>query len=300
MKTIRILGSLNCDLTIRAPYLPKAGETLKGSDFLINAGGKGANQAYACAKLGGNVSMAGCVGQDAFGEMLLQSLSSVGVDTHLIRRTAERSTGVAMITVIDGDNRIILDEGANACVSEEDIYALLDGAKEGDILLVQLENPLPVIHKALSLAKERGLFTVLNPAPAVKEAKSFVCHSDLITPNRNELALLSGKEGLDEGIDELLERGASRMIVTLGGEGSYYADRETRFSVPAISAGKAIDTTAAGDTFCGALCVKLAEGETMEGAMRFASACSGIAVTRRGAQASVPTRPEAERLLSEN
>ncbi len=297
MKDIRIFGSLNCDLTIRAPYLPKAGETLKGSDFLINAGGKGANQAYACAKLGGDVSMAGCVGQDAFGEMLLQNLSSAGVDTRFIRKTG-RSTGVAMITIIDGDNRIILDEGANACVSEEDVYALLDGAKEGDILLVQLENPLPVIQKALSLAKERGLFTVLNPAPAVKEAKVLVRDADLITPNRNELALLSGKEGLDEGIDELLERGASRVIVTLGGEGSYYADRETRFSVPAISAGKAIDTTAAGDTFCGALCVKLAEGATMKEAMRFASACSGIAVTRRGAQASVPTRPEAESLLA--
>ncbi len=293
MKHIYLLGSLNCDLTIRAPYLPEAGETLKGSDFLMTAGGKGANQAYACANLGGEVSMAGAVGNDPFGDMLLNSLRKAGVDISRVRRT-QNGTGVALITVIDGDNRIILNEGANGDVSEEDVTRLLSDAQKGDLFVTQLENPFPVVLSALKRAKEKGLYTVFNPAPAKAEASEAVQYADLITPNRKELKLLSGKDGLEEGCEELLRMGAGAVLVTLGGDGSFYYSKTERISVSCISVGAAVDTTAAGDTYCGALCVKLAEGAEIEEAARFASLCSGIAVTRRGAQVSVPTREEAE------
>ena len=215
MKKIFLLGSLNADLTIRAPYLPQAGETLKGSDFMLTAGGKGANQAYACANLGGRVRMAGCVGNDPFGDMLLKSLQGVGADVSCVRRTA-RNTGVAVITVVDGDNRIILDEGANGEVTVSDAEALLSDAQAGDIFMTQLENPLPVVKAALALAKEKGLFTLFNPAPAKEAARVCVKYADLITPNETELRILSGKEGIEEGCAELLNMGAGAVLATLG------------------------------------------------------------------------------------
>lgn len=294
MKRIYLLGSLNCDLTIRAPYQPEAGETLKGSDFMMTAGGKGANQAYACASLGGEIYMAGAVGNDPFGDMLLKSLQGAGADITRVRR-AQKGTGVALITVIDWDNRIILDEGANGEVSEEDIERLLSDAREGDLFLTQLENPFPVVLSALKRAKEKGLYTIFNPAPAKEEARAAVAYADLITPNRKELKLLSGKEGVEEGCEELLRMGAGAVLTTLGTKGSLYYSRQERIPIACIDVGAAVDTTAAGDTYCGALAVKLAEGAEIKEAAEFASLCSGIAVTRRGAQVSIPTREEAER-----
>ena len=287
MKQIFLLGSLNCDLTIRAPYMPESGETLKGSDFLITAGGKGANQAYACALLGGNVKMAGAVGKDAFGDMLLHSLESVGVDISCIRRV-EINTGTAIITVIDGDNRIILSEGANGVVNETDVSTLLSDAKAGDIFVTQLENPYPVVLYGLQCAKEKGMFTVFNPAPVSIDAREAVKYSDLIIPNKKELKLLTGKEDASEGCEELLRKGAKAVIVTLGEQGSRIYTQDGQRDVPAVHIGDAIDTTGAGDTFCGGLCAKLAEGENIPSAMQFASVCSGIAVTRRGAQIAMP------------
>ena len=295
MKRIYLLGSLNMDLTIRAPYQPESGETLKGSDFMITPGGKGANQACACAKLGGQILMSGCVGKDEFGDRLLSGLSSVGADVTRVRCT-ERNTGVAVITVIDGDNRIILDEGANGEVCEEDALRLLSDAEAGDFFMTQLENPIPAVGAALRIAKERGLFTVFNPAPANAKARDFVGYADLITPNRKELRLMSGKDGIEEGCEELLRLGAGAVLVTLGSEGSLYVSKDKTFRGPCIDVGKAIDTTAAGDTFCGALTVRLAEGCDIEEAVGFAALCSGIAVTRRGAQTSIPDRKQADAL----
>ena len=293
MKKIFLLGSLNADLTIRAPYIPQAGETLKGSDFMLTAGGKGANQAYACANLGGDVRMAGCAGADPFGDMLLASLQGAGADVSRVRRTA-RNTGVAVITVVDGDNRIILDEGANGEVTPADVQALLKDAVSGDIFLTQLENPLPVVRDALALAKGKGLFTLFNPAPAKEEARELVKYADLITPNETELRILSGKEGIEEGCAELIRIGAGAVLATLGKDGSLLYTDEGAEKIGAVDVGKAVDTTAAGDTYCGALAVKLAEGVSISEAAKFASLCSGITVTRRGAQVSIPTRAEAE------
>ncbi len=296
MKKIFLLGSLNCDLTIRAPYMPEKGETLKGSDFLITAGGKGANQAYACAALNGNVKMAGAVGKDAFGDMLLNSLQSVGVDTSCIRRV-EENTGTAIITVIDGDNRIILSEGANGVVGKADVSALFSDAKEGDIFVTQLENPFPIVLYALKTAKEKGLFTVFNPAPAYVGAEEAVAYSDLILPNQKELKLLTGKDDVLEGCNILLQCGAKAVIVTLGEKGSFLCTKDGDQAIPPVNVGEAVDTTGAGDTFCGGLCVKLAEGENLEASALFASLCSGIAVTRRGSQIAVPKREEVEKTV---
>lgn len=295
MKNIFLLGSLNADLTIRAPYIPKAGETLKGSDFMLTAGGKGANQAYACANLGGNVFMAGCVGNDQFAQMLLKSLRAAGADLSHVRRT-DVSTGVAVITVAEGDNRIILDEGANGKVTGEDAAALLANAREGDIFMTQLETPLPAVEYALRLAREKRLYTVLNPAPAVQAARTLVQYADLITPNETELAILSGEKEIEAGCKALVGMGAGAVLATLGKEGSLLYDGAFT-TIPAVDVGKAVDTTAAGDTFCGALAVRLAEGASLREAAHFASLCSGITVTRRGAQVSIPNRKEADELL---
>ena len=294
MKHIYLFGSLNADLTIRAPYLPEAGETLTGSDFMLTAGGKGANQAYAAANLGGKVSMAGCVGQDPFGEMLLESLKKAGADVTRVRKI-DRNTGVAVITVIDGDNRIILDRGANDEACAADVDALLSDARDG-IFMTQLETPMPVVRYALAQAKKRGLYTLLNPAPAVDEARKLVPFADLITPNETELKLLTGESDVERGCKKLLDMGAGAVLATLGKLGSFYCGRDGTAKIDLVEVGKTVDTTAAGDTYCGALAVKLAEGARIVEAAKFASLCSGITVTRRGAQVSIPTRAEVEAL----
>lgn len=291
MKKIYLMGSLNADFTVTAPYLPAAGETLKGNDFRITAGGKGANQAYAAASLGASVKMAGCVGRDFLGDLLLAALD--GVDVSLVRR-GEGTTGCAIITVIDGNNRIILHEGCNGETGKRDAEALLADAKAGDIFMTQLETPTDGVIFALRLAKEKGLFTMLNPAPAGVAGREAVKYADLVTPNETELRILSGKEDLCEGVKELLSLGAGAVLVTLGAQGSLYQTRTERIFMKCVEIGKTVDTTGAGDTYLGALASRLARGEEMERAMRFASVAAGITVTRRGAIAAIPSLEEAE------
>lgn len=284
MKKIYIVGSLNYDLVINAPYMPVGGETIKGSDFMTNAGGKGANQAYASAKLGGTVYMCGAVGNDSFGEALLDSLCSVGVNTDYIKKVEKTSTGVAVIVVTEGENRIIIDSGANALITKDDIDKFLENASEGDVFLTQLESPIDVVGYALELAKKKGLLVMLNPAPANVEIKKYLPCVDIITPNETELEILGG-------VDALLECGIGTVITTLGARGYEIATKEGAKIYPCIKV-KAVDTTAAGDTASGGLAVKLASGETVEEAMKFGSLCASIACTKRGAQMSVPSLNE--------
>ena len=286
MKKIFIVGSLNYDLVINAPYMPVGGETIKGSDFMTNAGGKGANQAYACGKLGGRAFMCGAVGNDSFGDTLLSSLNSVGVNTDFVKKVEKTSTGVAIIVVTEGENRIIIDSGANALVTKDDIDSFLEKAKKGDIFLTQLENPIDIVGYALEKAKEKGLLVVLNPAPANKEIKKYLKHVDIITPNETELEILGGK-------DELFSCGIETVITTLGSKGYEIATKNGAKIYPCIKV-KAVDTTAAGDTASGGLCVKLAEGKSIEESMAFGSLCASIACTKRGAQMSVPSLDEVE------
>ncbi|MBO5357211.1 MAG: ribokinase [Clostridia bacterium] len=284
MKKIFVVGSLNSDLVIHAPYMPVGGETLMGSDFATNNGGKGANQACACAKLGGDIYMCGCVGNDAFGEGLIDSLSKDGVHTDYIRKIDGVPTGVAVIVVTKGENRIILDSGANAHLTKKDIDLMLEKATQDDIYLTQLENPIPVIGYGLRRAKEKGLFVVLNPAPANVEIKEYLQYVDLITPNETELEILGG-------IDELSSYGIKTIITTLGSKGyEIYTQGETkRYSCIKVDV---VDTTAAGDTASGGLCAMLSKGESLESAMAFGSRAASIACSRHGAQKSIPKLEE--------
>lgn len=286
MKKIIVVGSLNADMVIHAPYCPKGGETLTGSGFMINCGGKGANQATAAAKLGGKVLMCGCVGEDASGESLIANLRKAGADTRYVKKIPNVPTGTAVILVTDGENRIILDKGANAKLTTEDIDAVLSEAEEGDIYLTQLENPIPVVGYGLKAAKEKGLVTLLNPAPADLRIAEYFRYVDYITPNESELELFGGK-------DALFSQGIKKIITTLGSQGYEYADETGCTRYPCIKV-KAVDTTAAGDTFCGGMAAKLAEGATTEEAMAFGSKAASIACTKKGAAISIPTKEETE------
>lgn len=284
MKKIFIAGSLNTDLVISAPYAPRGGETLMGSGFIVNSGGKGANQATAVAKLGGVAYMCGCVGADSFGEELIGNLRSVGVNTDYVRKVEGVPSGVAVIVVTNGENRIIIDSGANGHLSRADIDSALACAEAGDIYLTQLENPIDIIGYGLEMAKKKGLFTVLNPAPASVEILKYAEFVDIITPNETEIEILGGKE-------KLFSLGIKTVITTLGANGYEIATKDGAKTYPCIKI-EPVDTTAAGDTATGGLCVKLAEGASVDEAMAYGSLAASIACTRKGAQMSIPTRNE--------
>lgn len=286
MKKVIIVGSLNTDLVINAPYAPQGGETLMGSDFMINQGGKGANQAYAVSSLGGNAYMCGCVGDDSFGTDSTQNLNRVGVNTDFVRRVSGAPTGVAVIVVTNGENRIIIDSGANGHLTKSDIDGVLEIANEGDIYLTQLENPIDVIGYGLKKAKEKGLLTVLNPAPANCDILKYAEYVDIITPNETESAILGGKEAL-------FGYGIKTVITTLGSAGYEIATQGGAKTYPCIKI-TPVDTTAAGDTACGGLCAMLSQGQSLEDAMAYGSKAASIACTRPGAQKSVPTKEQVE------
>ena len=286
MKKIIVAGSLNTDLVIHAPYCPKGGETLTGSDFCINCGGKGANQATAASKLGGNVVMCGCVGNDAFGQILIENLENAGVDTACVRKIDGTPTGTAVIIVTEGENRIVLDRGANALLTKEDIDGALEKAAAGDIYLTQLENPADIVGYGLKRAKEKGLITVLNPAPANVEIQKYFAFVDYITPNETEAEILGGRE-------KLLKSGIPFVITTLGGKGYEIATKAGVKEYACIKV-KVVDTTGAGDTFCGGTCVELARGETLENACSFGAKAASIACTKKGAAVAIPVRKEVE------
>ncbi|MBO4983599.1 MAG: ribokinase [Clostridia bacterium] len=286
MKKVIIVGSLNTDLVINAPYAPVGGETLMGSGFMINSGGKGANQACACAKLGGDAYMCGCVGNDTFGGELIDNLKNVGVNTDFIRKVDNTPSGVAVIVVTNGENRIIIDSGANGHLSKSDIDSVLEIATQGDIYLTQLENPIDAIGYGLMKAKEKGLFTVLNPAPANTDILKYASYVDIITPNETEIEILGGKEAL-------FAKGIKTIITTLGSRGFEIATQGGAKVYPCIKI-TPVDTTAAGDTACGGLCAMLSQGVELTKAMEFGSMAASIACTRAGAQKSIPTKAEVD------
>ena len=284
MRKIFVVGSINTDLVINAPYIPQKGETLTGGGFFTARGGKGANQAVAAARLGGQVYMCGCVGDDAFGQEAVASLKEAGVDTSFVRAVEKTPTGTAVIIVVDGDNQIILDKGANERLRKEDIDKALESALSGDIYLTQLENPIAVVGYGLQKAKEKGMFVVLNPAPANKEILPFLPYCDLVIPNETEMEILGQKA---------IKTNDTTVIETLGEQGYRVYSKSGEKDYPCIKV-KAVDTTAAGDTFCGGLCAKLSQGVALEESAAFGSKAASIACTRKGAQPSIPTKEEVE------
>ncbi len=281
-KRIFIIGSINTDIVIQTPKMPQSGETITGSGFFVAQGGKGANQAVAAARLGGQVTMCGCVGRDTFAAGSLEALRADGVDTTHIRQV-DAPSGIAMIIVCEGDNRIILDKGANACLTTADIDAALEQARPGDLYLTQLENPIEVIGYGLQKAHEKGMYVILNPAPACEEIRPYLHFCDLLTPNETETQLLGGKQALLQQVPTLL--------VTLGSKGFAIVTKDGEQTYPCQKI-EPVDTTAAGDTLCGGLCAYLAEGHSLEEAAKFGSAAATLACTRKGAQPSIPTRKE--------
>ena len=293
MKNICVIGSLNMDLVVNVDTMPKPGQTIIGSNFKEVPGGKGANQAVAMARLNGNVSMIGKVGEDGFGKTLINSLKNDKVDTTYIQ-TSKGATGVALITVDkNAQNSIVVSPGANFEVKEDDIDNNIEAIKNSDIVVLQLETPLNTIKYALNKAKELNKYTILNPAPAVKLDDEIIKNVDLLTPNETELEIISGvsietEEDIQKAAQIMIEKGVKELIVTLGSKGSLYINKEKSMFKKAYKV-EAVDTTAAGDSYTGALAVALSQDKNIEDAMDFASKVGALSVLKEGAQSSLPT-----------
>jgi len=296
---IVVVGSLNMDLVVRAPRHPQPGETIMGGDFRTFPGGKGANQAVAAARLGAAVQMIGRVGADAFGDALLQTLAQDGVATRHVRRDQEAPTGVALITLnAAGQNAIVVAPGANAWVTPQDIVAAEAAFAGAAVLLLQLECPLPAVAQAIELAKQHGAQVVLNPAPAQPLDVALLAKVDYLLPNQNELALLTGRDAIRPAVSRLQAVGVRRIVVTLGEEGVLVAEDDSEIHIPAHGV-TVVDTTAAGDAFAGAFAAALLEGHSTRQAAAWGNAAGALAVTRAGAQPSLPRRSELEKFLAE-
>lgn len=299
MQKILVIGSINMDYVIQVNEMPVAGETILCKDFECIPGGKGANQAYAVGRLGGRVSMLGAVGNDPQGAKLLGNLNSANVDTSRIK-TVSRQSGTAFICVNkDGDNSIIVIQGANQAVDTEYIMENLDIIEQSDIVILQLEIPLNTVLFAAQTAKAMGKTVILDPAPAPKELprQLYAC-VDYIKPNELELETLTGKGETPEAAAKLLiEKGVKNAVVSLGSKGSILVDSPGCCTpVAAVTMGPVVDTTAAGDSFTAAFALCLSQGKTPVSALEFAAKVSGIVVTRKGAQSSIPTAAELDAL----
>lgn len=298
MKNICVIGSLNMDLVVNVDKMPKPGQTIIGSNFKEVPGGKGANQAVAMARLNGNVSMIGKVGEDGFGQTLINSLKNDKVDTTYIK-TTKGATGVALITVDNNaQNSIVVSPGANFEVKEEDIDNNIEAIKNSDIVVLQLETPLNTIKYALKKSKELNKYTILNPAPALKLDDEIIKNVDLLTPNETELEIISGvsietEEDIQKAAQIMIEKGVKELIVTLGSKGSLYINKEKSIFKKAYKV-QAVDTTAAGDSYTAALAVALSKDKNIEEAMDFASKVGALSVLKEGAQSSLPTLEDVE------
>ncbi len=302
---IVIVGSLNMDLVVRMPRIPRPGETLLGGVFKTFPGGKGANQAVAAARLGGKVTMIGCVGDDAFGREMRATLIQEGIDTTNILVHPEAATGVALIQVdAQGQNSIAVASGANFCLTSADVEKALQSIGEFEALVMPLETPLETVYAAAKIASQRGAQVLLNPAPAQVLERSLLELVDVLLPNEHEIALMTGiplhtPADTHRAADRLLALGVKNLLVTLGSQGSALFDASGQQTLIPACPVQAVDTTAAGDCFVGALAVGLCEGQSLQDAAKFASAAAALSVTREGAQPSLPQRADVEQFLRE-
>lgn len=282
-KKILVIGSINKDLVVNTLRFPKEGETILGNNFYTTNGGKGANQACAIGKLGGDVSMLGAVGNDNFAKDLSDALSSNNVNINNLLIKDNVSTGIAVITVTnDGANHIIVAQGANALITKDDIKEKLIASF--DIIVMQLEIPLEIAKYAASIAKKLGKTVVLNPSPAIKLDKDFLSCVDILIPNETEIDIIGG-------VDYVLECGVKNIILTLGADGCELITKQNRKHFDAYKV-NVVDTTAAGDSFLGGVVRMIADDKTIEEAIEFATKVSNITVTRKGAIDSIPTYNE--------
>jgi ribokinase len=297
MSRIVVIGSSNTDMVIKSKKLPMPGETILGGAFLMNPGGKGANQAVAAARLGGNVTFVTKTGNDVFGAEAVKGFNEAKIDTRFIVTDPTNPSGIALINVDeDGENSIVVASGANGTLVPKDISEEVFHADKDDIFLMQLEIPLETVRYAAEKACRMGNRVILNPAPACWLSDSLYKCIYLITPNETEAGILTGIEVFDAASAEeaalaLRAKGVKHVVITMGGTGCYLLSGSISMLIPGIQV-KAVDTTAAGDIFSGALAVAISEGMDIVSAVTFANKAASISVTRMGAQVSAPFRTE--------
>ncbi|MFI5154635.1 MAG: ribokinase [Chitinophagales bacterium] len=295
--SIVVIGSSNTDMVVRSKRLPGPGETILGGHFFMNAGGKGANQAVAAARLGGAVTFIAKAGKDIFGDQALELFRREGIDTSFIKQDKNYPSGVALIIVDDkAENCIVVAPGANAALLPSDLDFSRAVISHAAVVLVQLEIPLETVEHAAALVDPFEAILILNPAPANTIANELLEKVDIITPNETEATLLTGIQVHDQVTAEaaarkLLEKGVGSVVITMGAKGAYWTDGKSSGFCPAPQV-KAVDTTAAGDVFNGALALAIAEEMEFPQAVAFGCAAASLSVTRLGAQASAPFRKE--------
>ncbi len=306
MNNLVVLGSVNADHVLRVPSFPRPGETLLGGGYQVVAGGKGANQAVAAARLGAKVSFIACVGDDAFGQQMVQHFQQEGINISAVMIEKGANTGVAMIQVTpEGENSICLSPEANQLLNAQRVAAHTELLRQADYLLLQLETPIEGIMAAINIAKSSGAKVVLNPAPAQSLPDELVAQLDMITPNETEAEMLTGVRvdstaAAQAAADVLHNKGVPTVLITLGARGVWvshevgHGENIKGFSV------KVKDTTAAGDTFNAALLTALLERQFLDHAITFAHAAAALSVTKAGAQTSIPYREEVEKFLGQD
>jgi ribokinase len=293
MPKIIVVGSSNTDMVIQSARIPRPGETILGGTFFMNPGGKGANQAVAATRLGGEVHFICKVGKDVFGDMALSQFAQEGMHTEFVQQDPSLATGVALINIDShGENSITVASGANAALKISDIDQAEGIFSSGDVLLIQLETPLETVWYAIKKAHEKGLKVILNPAPAAEIPEDVYPYIYALTPNETETELLTGVQvdslaKAHEAAQILLNKGLQNLIITMGSQGAYFQSANTKLFIPAQSV-EAVDTTAAGDCFNGALAVAISQGKDWESGIRLACEAATRSVTQMGAQASMP------------
>jgi len=303
--TIVVVGSTNTDMVIKASHLPQPGETILGGTFFMSAGGKGANQAVAAARLGGSVLFIAKTGYDIFAKQSIDLFEKEGIDISGIQRDHYQPSGVALITVDDnGENCIVVAPGANAALNPSDIDEVKEKIQSASLLLAQLETPIETVEHVANIAASAKIKFILNPAPAAKLADELLTKVSIITPNQTEAEMLTGIQVTDgssarQAANFLHSKGIETVIITMGAAGAFVLHDDKYSMIPGHKV-NVVDTTAAGDVFNGALLVALSEGAGMDDAVTFACSAAAISVTRLGAQASAPTREEVESFVHAN
>lgn len=289
MKKIGVVGSINMDMTVKAERIPLKGETLKGDDLQYIPGGKGANQAVAMAKLGAHVEMFGCVGADDAGKKLVDNLEKMGVETGSVKTVPGVPTGLAIITVGENDNTIIVVAGANTCVDIAYVNEIKEKLLECEIVLLQHEIPQETIEYVIALCTEHGVKVVLNPGPARPVKPEVLEKVTYLTPNEHEAVILFGT---DSTFEELMKRYPEKLVITQGSKGVSTCLKSGEIVTVPARTSKVVDTTGAGDTLNGAFTVAVTEGRKMKDALRFANIAAGLSTEKFGAQGGMPSYEE--------